>query len=504
MNYRALSARGFLLPSRIRASYEGAGTGRRAEGWQASSSGPADTALPYLHRLRTRSRDAVRNDGYATAAIEKLVSNAIGDGIKPKPQHPNAAVRLELQGLWQDWTEEADADGVTDLYGLQALIARTVFESGECFVRFRPRSMEEGLVVPLQLQALEPDHVPHTKNEQLPDGSMIRAGIEFDTQGRRAAYWMYRSHPGDGYTKPGARDLVRVPASQVLHVYEVLRPGQIRGVPTLAPVLVRLKSLDAFDDAVLFRQEVANLFAGFIKRPAVEDEDRDPVTGQVVRRDADGFTPMVALEPGTMQELGPGDEVEFSTPPDAGGSYTDFMRQQLQAAAAGVGVPYELLTGDMRGVNDRLIRVVLNEFRRRIEQRQWTMFVPQLCQPARKRWIDLAVLSGAFVRSDFLLRRAQYYRTRWVPQGFAYIHPVQDVQSKKMEVRAGFTSRSEVVLRGGYDAEMIDEEVAADNARADRLDLIYDSDPRRSGPGALYFDTDDELSDSEKKQEDDT
>ncbi|MNE99373.1 hypothetical protein D3C80_1980420 [compost metagenome] len=50
---------------------------------------------------------------------------------------------------------------------------------------------------------------------------------------------------------------------------------------------------------------------------------------------------------------------------------------------------------------------------------------------------------------------------------------MQDVQSRQMEVAAGFTSRSEVVLRSGYDAEQIDQENAEDNARAERLGLHY-------------------------------
>lgn len=125
-------------------------------------------------------------------------------------------------------------------------------------------------------------------------------------------------------------------------------------------IYVKAKAVDNYDDAVLFRQEVANLFAGFIKRPSPDSgpAPRDPVTGALLDLDRDGFTPMVALEPGTMQELGPGEEVEFSKPPDAGNNYPDFMRQQLMAAAAGSGTPYEILTGDMRGINDRALRVV--------------------------------------------------------------------------------------------------------------------------------------------------
>ena len=42
-----------------------------------------------------------------------------------------------------------------------------------------------------------------------------------------------------------------------------------------------------------------------------------------------------------------------------------------------------------------------------------------------------------------------------------------------MEVKAGFASRSEMVLRTGYDAETVDTENAADLARATGLKLNY-------------------------------
>jgi lambda family phage portal protein len=272
--------------------------------------------------------------------------------------------------------------------------------------------------------------------------------------------------------------MVRVPAEQMLHIFEPLEPGQLRGVPRLAPILKRLRSLDNYDDAVLFRQEVANLFAGFVRKPAPEGPGHPPMdmlTGAPVVHDRDAFTPMVALEPGTMQELGPGEQVEFSDPPDGGNNYPDFMRQQLMAAAAGAGLPYELMTGDMRDVNDRAIRVVLTEFRRRLEQLQFQVYVHQLCRPVRAAWMDMAVLAGALELEDYVLRRREYLRTRWVPQGWAYIHPVQDVQSRMLEVGAGFASRTEMCLRSGTDAEVVDEENAADIARAKDLGLNYSS-----------------------------
>jgi lambda family phage portal protein len=474
--YPTLSRNGFLLPERIKASYDGAGEGRRSATWDAPDGSVNSLMMPALRNLRSRSRAAVRNDPYAFNAIDKRVSNLIGAGITPRPTMDDPSLRKRLQELWMDWVDESDADCVTDFYGQQALIARTVETAGECFVRLRPRSLDEGLAVPIQLQTLAPEFVPHDKFETASNGNAIRAGIEFELSGKRVAYWMYRSHPREASgLSSGYNQLVRVPAAQVLHIFEPIEPGQLRGAPRLSPVLKRLRSLDNYDDAVLFRQEVANLFAGFITRPAPDagPVPRDPVTGSPLSPDTDGFTPMVALEPGTMQELGAGEEVEFSKPPDAGNNYPDFMRQQLMAAAAGSGTPYELLTGDMRDVNDRALRVVLNEFRRRLEQLQFSVYVHQLCRPVRAAWMDMAVLAGELDLPDYARRRREYLRTRWVPQGWAYIHPVQDVQSRILEVNAGFASRSEMVLRTGYDAETVDAENAADQSRAMSMGLNY-------------------------------
>ncbi|WP_024674085.1 phage portal protein [Pseudomonas syringae] len=473
--YPTLSRSGFLVPERIKASYEGGADGRRSASWDAPDTGVNSLIMPALRNLRSRSRAAVRNDPYAANAIDRRVSNLIGTGITPQPRTDDKALRRILQDLWEDWVDESDADQLSDFYGQQALVARTVEQSGECFVRLRPRRADEGFAVPLQLQCLAPEFVPHDKFETTSNGNIIRAGIEFNPMGQRVAYWCYRSHPSDmAALNSGYNLLVRIPASQMLHIFEPVEPGQLRGVPRLAPVLKRLRSLDNYDDAVLFRQEVANLFAGFIRKPSADGPPMlDPLTGAPIKTGADGFTPMVALEPGTMQELLPGEEVEFSTPPDGGNNYPDFMRQQLMAAAAGAGLPYELMTGDMRGVNDRSIRVVLNEFRRRLEQLQFSVYVHQLCRPVRAAWMDMAVLSGALELEDYAKRRREYLRTRWVPQGWSYIHPVQDVQSRTMEINAGLASRSEMCLRTGTDAEIVDEENAADAARARGLGLNY-------------------------------
>ena len=48
----------------------------------------------------------------------------------------------------------------------------------------------------------------------------------------------------------------------------------------------------------------------------------------------------------------------------------------------------------------------------------------------------------------------------------------------KLAIRAGLMSRSEAISGNGYDAEDVDREIASDNARADALGLVFDSDAR--------------------------
>ncbi|MBS6360696.1 phage portal protein [Burkholderia sp.] len=476
--FPSLAQRGFVVPTRLKAAaYESASTaGARAKSWRVSGAGPNAAAVQNLSLMRFRARDAIRNDPWAKTAIARLVSNTIGSGIQAHPQHPNDAVRKMQKQLWEDSGQEIDADDLFDIAGVQTLAARAFFSDGEVLVRRRWRSPLDGLAVPMQIQLLEGDLLPVEKNEIVPDGEIVN-GVEFDADGRRVAYHLLRRHPGEyGRASMTGMQTVRVPAAEIAHVFLALRPGQVRGIPELSTVLLRLKSLDNFDDAVLFRQEVSNLFAGFITKPPAEPGmPGDPVTGSAMQYDVDGFSPVVSLEPGSMQELAPGESVMFAEPPGAGADYGPFMRQQLMAAAASVGMPYEVMTGDLRDVSDRVLRVILNEFRRSIEQLQWNVFIHQFCRKVWHWWVDACALSGAMPMPDFYRRRRDYQRVRWVPQGWPYIHPVQDVTAKRMEIRSGLASRSGAVLSRGDDPEQVDRENADDLARERRLGIRYDT-----------------------------
>jgi lambda family phage portal protein len=457
-------------------TYDAIGGGRRAIAWQVGNPG-AIAALAFTqNELRAKSRDLVRRNAWAAAGVEAYVANAIGTGIKPQSMVQDASQRAAIQSLWSRWCEDADAAGLTDFYGLQALSCRALIEGGEALVRLRYRRPEDGLAVALQLQVLEPEHLPATLNQELPSGNVIRAGIEFDRLGRRVAYHLYRSHPGDGALAPmsgtGGMDTVRIPADEVIHLFRPLRPGQIRGEPWLARALVKLNELDQYDDAELVRKKTAAMFAGFITRQAPEDN----LMGEG-DADAQGVA-LAGLEPGTLQVLEPGEGVTFSQPADVGASYSEFLRMQFRAVAAAMGITYEMLTGDLTQVNYSSIRAGLLEFRRRCEAIQHGVIVHQLCRPVWQAWMSQAVLEGALDLPGFTRRKRDHLAVKWIPQGWQWVDPKKEFDAMQTAIRCGLLSRSEAISAFGYDAEDVDQEIAADNARADALGLVFDSDPR--------------------------
>lgn len=479
---RILDSKGNPI-SMLASDNEGAGSGRRLARWGTSSAGPNNALFSSIGTLRARSRELVRNDPQIDGGIDTLVSNLVGIGISPRWQLQDVELKKKLQLLWSDWVQEADADQALDFYGLQSMVARAIVEAGEVIVRFRPRRLSDGLVVPLQLQVLECDHLDETYNTIAPNGNEIRMGIEFDLIGRRAAYWLFREHPGEVFmTVRNQFDRIRVPASEILHIFRPLRPGQKRGRPWLSSVIVTMHELNQFNDAELVRKKTAAMFGGFITQPPELESMPSPLG---ILNDADeNGAPIINIEPGTFPELPPGYDVKFSEPADVGGNYENFVRHQERRAARGLGgMTYEKFTGDLTGVNYSSIRAGNLEFQRQCKQFISNILAFQFCQPVMKYWINQAVLSGAVTLPDYSSAPRKYWRIKWTIDGWPWVDPLKDLKASSGMVRAGFSSRTQEVAERGLDVETLEDEIQADNERADKAGLTFDSDGRKDGKG---------------------
>lgn len=460
-------------------AYEASSTGRRLSSFYSANYGPNDAATSEINILRSRVRSSVRNNPYISRGLKADVANEVGTGIVPRSKASNAEFKKAIRILYEDWSPYADAAGILNAMGLQYLAVRARKESGEVFIRNRQRRPADGLPVPIQFQIMEADFCPVDLNKTASNGNEINSGIELDAIGRRVAYWMYRKHPGE---RGNYSELVRVPAEQIIHHYIPLRPGQMRGEPNAIQAIVRAHLYDKYDDAELGRKETRAHYTGVIHRPDYGDNDWkfDPISGQPITTDEDGV-PQLDLEPGTFPSLLPGEQIELFDGDPGNVGYLDYQRQQLLSVAAGMDVPYELVTGDYKNINDRVWRAIVNQYRREIEQTQDFFTIQQVCRVMWEAFIDSAVLAGEVkapgyedpkIRRDYL--RADHRAPAW-----AYIHPLQDAQAMTILKNEGFESRSSLIAERGWDAEDVDEQRADDKARESRLGLSVPDKARK-------------------------
>lgn len=425
---------------------------RSAQLWDAAAGGPrwantpARAASPNMYwdnpaLSRGRAEAQFRNDPTCRRVVESLCNAIVGgSGISP------LFAERDIQEAWRAWSAQCDAEGRLNWEAFLWQALRTVIVSGEAFVVMSLDPTANG--VPLRLQLLGPEFLDTSKM-----GQNTHAGIQYSGP-KPVGYWLYERHPATVGFNSTSR---YVSALDCFHIFRQGATGAQRGQTWLSSVLLPLKELQEYLEASLVKAKVSALFAGFV---------RSPEGSNIL---LNGAVP--TLEPGSMTRLMPSEEVSFSDPPDFTGSFDPFVRCQLRRIAAGMGIPYEMLSGDSSQITFASGRHGLLEFKRNIEAVQWLLMIPRLCEPVLARWASLAVNLG--------LIAAAPKRERWIAPSLEMLDAGAELRAKVGEIRNGLTSRSEAVAGRGWRVEDIDAEIAADNARADRLGLALDSDPRK-------------------------
>lgn len=423
-----------------------------------------------LSYLRAQARDLVRNDPWARRGLQRLVTNTVGWGIRPKATGRGAK---RVADLWKRWAETTDCDaaGRLTFYGLQRQVMRTVVESGEVLVRRRMRRPEDGFAVPMQLQVIEPDFIDSGKDGiQGIEGGPIIQGVEHDAIGRRVAYWLFDQHPGAGgrLVSPVSK---RVSASGILHVFNQERAGQVRGPSWFASIDVRLHDFNEFEDATLMKQKIAACMAAF-----VTDLDGSGVALGEAGTDAASEQPTDTFEPGMILNLPAGKSVTVANPP-VSTDHQSFSATALRGVAAGLGVTYEDLCGDYSQVNFSSARMARLAHWGDVHDWRWNMLIPQFCAPAWTWMLEALQLAGEAVEVS---------PAEWTPPPAPMVDPDKEGTALMRMVRSGAMTLDEMVREQGYDPEQFWKEYAAGLKRLDDLKIILDSDPRKTtGAGQL-------------------
>lgn len=435
----------------------------RATSWAPSAGSGTTEVAAAAATVGRRARDAVRNDPYAARIVDIWTWNIIGAGVTTR--WPDA----EHAAAWRRWSErrECDAERQLDFAGIQALAVRAMVESGECFIRLLPAEVTIDNPVGLRLQVLESDHLDTSRNGVI-GGYLTMQGIALDDAGAPIGYWLFRRHPGSWW--PGlSGSLVSemIPAQDVVHLYRRRRPGQLRDVSWLAPVLMQLRDLGDYEGAILMKAKIEACLAALVTE---EGDETATGTGAGLLRDAQGRV-VEEFQPGMILYRRGAGGIEVVNP-SGGGSHAAFARRTLEAASVGTGLTYDQVSGDLTQANYSSLRAGKIEFRRGCEQIQYQTVIPMLIWPVASRFHAHGAMLGLW-RGDM---PADVTHT---PPPQEMIDPLKDTLSLIAQVRAGFVSQAEAVGLFGYDFRQIVGDIMKSNAALDEGGIALDTDPRR-------------------------
>lgn len=424
--------------------------------------------------LRARSRQLADNNCYVVKFISMVLDNVCG----PKPFQLQAKIKSSRRKMdvlsneriereWKLWGRpgQCDITGRMSWADLQKLILRTIVVDGECLLRV----MEGSEYGPwgLQLQLIDTDRLDEDKNENLPNGNTVIAGVEVDRVGRTVAYWFLKNPPRYWTMGGVAREYIRVPADQVVHLFIPTRAEQLRGVPWIYAALVNIYNMGAFDEAAIIAARVGASKMGFFTSP-----DGLPPAGIANGMDSATGALTQNAEPGSFDTLPNGYSFQAFDPAFPDAMVEPFKKAMLRGTASGLSVSYPSLGNDAEAVNFSSLRAFLLE-----ERNHWMCIqewlVEHLHDQLYERWLMTSSLSGRVPLQGPLTK---YLDVTWRPKRWQWVDPLKDVQANIEAIKWALKSRTEVVAETGGDLEDIMDQLAAENRMAEERDIEIDGD----------------------------
>ena len=481
------------LQERSQLALSGGYTGARIDRaqlsrWMPMGGSPQTDIIRDLPMLRARSRDQMRNAPVALGALNTTVSHTVGTGLTYTP-----AIDAEFLGLtdeqaeaWCDdtkrrfdvWAGSPDCDCARqlDFYGLQELGFRSYLESGDGFV-FTPRMARHGKPARLTLQLIEADRVCNPN--RVADTLTVIDGIEIDpASGEALSCHVARQHPGGVLTAGNIWDKVGFYGTStgrrnVLHIFKPLRPGQVRGVPWIAPILEPLKQLGRWSDAELNAAVVSGLMATFIKMdPDAFDNLYDEDAKGAIIDSASKWSG--EMESGKAINLMPGESIDSPTPGRPNPAFDPFWTAMVRQIGMALEMPYEVLVMHFQSSYSAARAALLMAWKSFRSKRD--MLAKTMCQPVLELWLADEVAEGRISAPGFFaddVVRAAWCAAIWTGDGPGSIDPSKEVDAAQKRVDMGIsTKQAESILHDGVDWEQKHEQRVKE-INAEKRDGIY-------------------------------
>jgi lambda family phage portal protein len=430
----------------------------------------------FRDRIVSRVRDLVRNDGWASGAVTRVLDNAIGANFRPisKPDYRALAAYTGNKAFDATWAEEygravdAHYRMWAEDVGLYCDAMRAMTFAQILRVGFRHKIVDGDAIAQVMwlperqglgraryataVQLIDPDRL---SNPQMRfDIVNVRGGVEIDELGAAIAYHIRQAHAGDWFNAQKSVTWDRIERETswgrpiIVHNYEVDRAAQHRGgTGILGPVVHRLKALIKYDRAELDAAILNAIFAAFIESPQdpqlVEEALGDTLPQYQDMRADYHERKKLSLGGARMPILFPGEKIGVVSAARPTSNFADFESAALRNVASAAGLSAQQLSNDWSDVNYSSARGALLEAWKTLDRRR-REYGMGFAAPLRGAWLeeshDIDSLPLPRNAPAFAEMRTAYMRAMWLGPARGWIDPVAEKEGAVLGMEAGLST----------------------------------------------------------------
>ena len=414
-------------------------------------------------QLRDQARHLERDLDLADNALNVLVQNTVGSGIDvlaaPRlPGEPiNRALAEQIDDLWDSWWDAPEVTRLHDYGACQQLLARTWFRDGEAYYQdlVGPVAfLEHGTDVPYSIEMIEPDMIPLDLTDPARN---ILQGVERNAWGRPIAFHVYKHHPGEGL---GWSNETKRVSADVLHgIRNLKRLHQVRGLSVFASSMSRFEDVKDYEESERIAAKVAASMCAFIKKgnPDRYGEGSGPagLVGEMTV--AEPGDRGLRMAPGIVfDDLLAGEDIGTIASNRPNPNAATWRKEQLRAAAGGIGVSYSSLSLDYNGTYSAQRQELVEKWGGYLMLAE--RFIAMAVRKQRMRFIEAALLAGK-IRAPRGWQLKHIAASTYVRPVMPWIDPLKEAYARGEAEDRGWVSPQQNTLQYGNNPEEVARQI---------------------------------------------
>jgi len=454
--------------------------------WKYNQGDPVIETIKDLPDLQDKSSDLYRNNPLAGGTINTGVNNVIGTGLKfnsvlngkilgLSPEQAKEKEK-EIERQFASWCEYCEISNKMKFADTQDLAFRQILEKGEALILFTSKK-DVNRNINFRLQFIDIERLNNPEMES--DSDTMISGIKFDKNtGRPEKYHIQNRHPAN-YTGIEKDTWIIIDAFQgktglpnILHLFHVKFPGQMRGIPILAPVMEKLKQLDRYIDAETMRKVIQGMFTVFIET----DEGEAPLPGQAsdigdtTSTGSNGTDTETHLDYGLIMDLKKGERVQMADPGKTDQAFESFFLSSIKMICSVTGIPYEILLKTFNDSYSASRASLLEAWRFFKIWRHWLS--RHYCQEVFKRFMWESVSNGIIKAPGFFINseiQNAYLGSQWIGDGMGQIDPLKEALAIQKRLEILISSRSEESAELGKNFDVTMDQIEKEQPQVSRI-----------------------------------